>query len=44
MLRVEWKWEKLDQEERERGRQLAKPREKIVDVKEMLNIVKKSPP
>lgn len=34
-------WEALDQEERERGKYQQKPREKIVDVKEMLNIVKK---
>ena len=37
-------WETLDREERERGKQLLKPREKITDVKEMLNIVKKSEP
>ena len=34
-------WETLDREERERGKQLQKPREKIVDVNEMLDIVKK---
>ena len=33
-------WETLDREERERGKQLQKPREKIVDVNEMLHIVK----
>lgn len=35
-------WEKLDQEEQERGKQLHKPREKIVDVKEMLDIIQKT--
>lgn len=37
-------WEMLDREERERGKQLLKPREKIVDVKEMLDIAKKPGP
>ena len=36
-------WEALDQEERVRGKNQDKPREKIVDVKEMLDIVKKGP-
>lgn len=34
-------WEAIDREERERGKQLQKPREKLVDVNEMLHIVKK---
>lgn len=34
-------WEALDQEERTRGMHQEKPREKIVDVKEMINIAKK---
>nr|CAD7393206.1 unnamed protein product [Timema cristinae] len=31
-------WEKIDQVEKERGARLGKPREKIVDIKEMLSI------
>lgn len=31
-------WHKIDQVEQERGRELGKPREKIISVKEMLNI------
>lgn len=35
-------WEVLDHEERERGKHQKKPREKIVDVKEMIDIAKKA--
>ncbi|KAF7392896.1 hypothetical protein HZH66_008729 [Vespula vulgaris] len=31
-------WEKIDQIERQRGKEMGKPREKIVDISEMLNI------
>ena len=31
-------WEKIDKEERKRGKKLGKPREKIVDINEMLEI------
>lgn len=31
-------WEKIDQEERKRGKAVGKPREKIVDIQEMLSI------
>lgn len=31
-------WEKIDKEERQRGKRLGKPREKIVDISEMINI------
>lgn len=34
-------WEALDREERLRGKHYEKPREKIVDVAEMINIAKK---
>lgn len=34
-------WETLDHEERERGKHQEKPREKIIDVKEMIDIAKK---
>lgn len=34
-------WEALDNEERERGKYQKKPREKIVDVREMIDIAKK---
>lgn len=34
-------WEKIDQVERERGKQLGKPREKIIDIAEMLEIAAK---
>ena len=34
-------WEALDMEERERGKYQKKPREKIVDVREMIDIAKK---
>lgn len=33
-------WETLDNEERERGKKQNKPREKIVDVREMIDIAK----
>lgn len=35
-----FEWELLDREERQRGMLLQKPREKIVDIQEMLEIVK----
>ena len=35
-------WERLDQEEQKRGEKAQKPREKITNVTEMLDIVKKS--
>ena len=35
-------WETLDEEERHRGKPQGRPREKITDVNEMLNIAKKS--
>ena len=31
-------WEKIDEAERERGEAKGKPREKIVDIEEMLNV------
>jgi len=34
-------WRKIDQVELERGRQLGKPREKIISVQEMLDIAYK---
>lgn len=34
-------WETLDNEERERGKNQKKPREKIIDVREMIDIAKK---
>lgn len=36
-------WEKIDKEEIERGKAVGKPREKIVDISEMLEIASKSP-
>ena len=36
-------WEKIDKEEIERGKIVGKPREKIVDISEMLEIASKSP-
>jgi len=36
-------WEALDQEERQRGKHQHKPREKVTDVREMLDIIHKRP-
>ena len=36
-------WEALDQEERQRGKHQHKPREKVTDVREMLDIIQKKP-
>lgn len=37
---VEWRdWERIDQEERQRGERIGKIREKMTDVKEILNFL-----